>query len=265
MEKSGKNDGFSLLEVLMAVGILAVGMLFIAGVFPVAIHLSTIATEQTMASVAAEEAFAKVRIFGRDDPCVPNDNINLSKLHKDELMDFNSISDVFPMVKDMQLYEFAYPSTGSDIKGKQYYWSALCRLIDEQNRLVQVTVFVSRKTSPDLKYYDPHYSSDVSTNGKVWPMVGEVDWPTAGKNNELRIDIAKEVSFINDGCTLVDNETGEIYRVLKRYPYPNDDTIVLDKDWKGGAGSDAEVWVVPPPVAGGRSPCVAVYQKIIRF
>ena len=56
--------GFSLTEVLLAVGILAVGMLFIAGTFLVGIHFSTIATEQTIAAVASDEAFAKIKLYG---------------------------------------------------------------------------------------------------------------------------------------------------------------------------------------------------------
>ncbi len=53
----------------MAVGTLAVGMTFIAGTFLTGIYLSTFSTERTIAAVAAEEAFAKMRIFGLD----PND------------------------------------------------------------------------------------------------------------------------------------------------------------------------------------------------
>ena len=56
--------GFSLAETLIALGILAVGMLFIAGVFPVAIRLTTISAERTTAAVVAEEAFAKVQLYG---------------------------------------------------------------------------------------------------------------------------------------------------------------------------------------------------------
>ena len=65
MRKSrSSNNGFSLIEVLLAVGIIAVGMLFIAGVFPVGIHFTTIASERTIAAVVADEAFAKIRLYG---------------------------------------------------------------------------------------------------------------------------------------------------------------------------------------------------------
>ena len=68
MAKLCKNRGFSLTEVLIAVGILAVGMIFIAGVFPAGIYLTTIATERTIAAVAADEAFAKIKIYAIGNP-----------------------------------------------------------------------------------------------------------------------------------------------------------------------------------------------------
>jgi len=237
------NRGFSLTEVLLAVGILSVGMIFIAGVFPAAIHFATIATERTIAAIVADEAFAKIRLYG----------IDLSEL-EDELENFN---DVLPATVDIDLNEFAYPSTDTDISQRQYYWSALCRLAeDDPNRLVQVTVFVCRRVSPNLEYPDP------DGNGTVdWPMPVEVDVSGTAGNNELTI-IGDE-TFINDGYAIVDGKDGQIYRVLERYPYPDDNTILLDRNWDDD--SDSPVWVVPPPVSGGRYPCIAVYQKVMRF
>ncbi|MHC4537860.1 MAG: hypothetical protein ACYS6K_28340, partial [Planctomycetota bacterium] len=84
----------------------------------------------------------------------------------------------------------------------------------------------------------------------------------AGNENKLTINIASEQMFINDGSTIADNQTGRLYRVLKRDPVaPN--IIVLDRPWLEGASSS--VWVVPPPVGGGRYPCISIYQKVIRF
>lgn len=64
--RNGRHNksGFSLTEVLLAMGTLVVGMIFVAGVFPMAIQLTTIATERSIAAVAADEAFAKVRLYG---------------------------------------------------------------------------------------------------------------------------------------------------------------------------------------------------------
>ena len=249
--------GFSLTEVLLAIGVLTVGMIFIAGVFPVAIHFTTIATERTTAAIVADEAFAKVRLYAiGDSNTAIDDDIDLSNIEPNELKDFND-SDIFPATTDIDANEFTYPSdTNIDISKKQYFWSALCRRINDSS-VVQVTVFVSRRTSPNLQYRKPPLG--VGTIG--YPMPVKVNVTGTAGNNELTITGDK--TFINDGYIIVDNQAGRIYRVLERYADPNDDTILLDKAWD--SKSDSPVWVVPPPVNGGRYPCIAVYQKLIRF
>jgi len=69
-------------------------------------------------------------------------------------------------------------------------------------------------------------------------------------------------TWINDGCTVVDNRTGQLYRVVRR-DADAPDTIVLDRVWQSGL--TGPVWVVPPPMGGGRYPCIVIYQKVIRF
>ncbi len=259
-----KNSGFSLTEVLLSVGVLAVGMIFIAGVFPVGIHYTTIAIEQTKAAIVTDEAFAKVRLYAVGDPCDSTDDFRPDKLsggarRGEELFDFND-RDVFPATKEIDPNEFTYPSAGTDISKKRYYWSALCRLrsvyhsISNPNPDVQVTVFVCRKTGPNLKYRKSSTGSDTVN----WPRPVKVGVSQGGlEDNELRID---EKRFITDGCRIVGDETGQRCRVLERYA-TDDDTVLLDADWEGGD----EAWVVPPPVNGGRNPCIAVYQRTMSF
>jgi hypothetical protein len=140
---------------------------------------------------------------------------------------------------------------------KQYYWSALCRQIasDPTNRLVQVTVFVSRKVGNNTTYPG---GAQIPTPVKV----GVSTVSGAGNENKLTINIAGEEKFINDGSTIADNQTGQLYRVLQRDPVASN-TILLERAWLGTA--NGEVWVVPPPVSGGRYPCIEIYQKVIRF
>jgi hypothetical protein len=242
------KNGFSLTEVLLAIGTLAVGMLFIAGVFPVGIHFTTIATERTIAAVVADEAFAKVRLYALADPCVPADDIALGRLAVNQLTDFNDVANINPI-------EFAYPSDPNmDISQKQYYWSALCRRVDPDpnSRLVQVTVFVSRKIGGGTLYQ--------GLPG-LWPVPVPVAIPLVPSPQRLQIEPGRE-GFINDGYTIVDDQTGRIYRVLER-DADAPDTIVLDRPWQGGP--TGLVWVVPPPVGGGKRPCITVYQRVIRF
>lgn len=236
-----KNSGFSLTEVLLAVGVLAIGMTFISGTFLAGIYLSTVSTERTIAAVVADEAFAKIRLFGLD----PNDQ-NLSV---DRPTQYEILNTAIPS------YEFAYPSTKTE-SDKQYYWSALCRAVESNpaNRLIQVTVFVSRKVGPGTRYpggFD-----------RPVPVEVEVSFVSGSSgDNMLTISNSSEQAYINDGYKIV-NRTGGIYRVVQRDPdAPN--TIILDRPWQGGPVDS--VWVVPPPVGGGRYPGIAIYQKVIRF
>jgi Tfp pilus assembly protein PilV len=236
-----KKDGFSLTEVLLAIGTLAIGMTFISGTFLAGIYLSTISTERTIAAVVADEAFAKIRLYG----------INLSdpNLPVNRLTPFESLNTA--IAPD----EFAYPSTRTQ-SDKQYYWSALCRPVDSNpdNRLFQVTVFISRKVGSGTMY-----PGNVNR-----PMPAEVGVSLVagnGNENKLTINTTDNQAYINDGYKIVDNRTGRIYRVLQRDP-DAPGIIILDRAWQGVAES---VWVVPPPVNGGRNPEIAIYQKVIRF
>lgn len=249
MAKLCRKNGFSLTEVLLAVGTLTIGMVFIAGVFPVAIHLTTVATERTIAAVAADEAFAKISLYG----------VDLGELDDNELRDFN---DALLPVVEIDSDEFAYPSN-TEVTARQYYWSALCRLSEERtgvnpNPPVQVIVFISRMPSTHLEYPDPDGSGEVDR-----PMPVKVGVSSGGQDSELDIDEDYK-GFVNDGSRIVDDATGRIYRVLERYPY-DDNRILLDRDWDDETPDPDEIWVVPPPVNGGRYPCIAIYQKIIRF
>jgi type II secretory pathway pseudopilin PulG len=241
MRKKQQYKGFSLTEVLLAVATLAVGMIFIGGTFLTGIHFSTITTERTIAAVVADEAFAKIRLYGIN----PAD----TNLATNQLIRFEVLNPIAPD-------EFAYPST-KRLAEKQYYWSALCRLVqsDPANRLVQVTVFVGRKVSSGTMY----------PGGAARPIpvpVGVSVVAGAGNESKLAITNPAEQTFINGGSTIIDNRTGSIYRVLQRGA-DAPETIALDRPWQGTAADS--VWVVPPQVGGGRYPCIAVYQKVISF
>ena len=237
MKNEPKKGGFSLTEILLAVGTLGIGMLFIAGTFLAGIHFSTISAEQTTAAIAADEAFAKIQLY----------SINLTNLAADQLKPYEALRSIDPN-------EFAYPSTNIDASHKQYYWSALCRLLDSSTatRLVQVTIFVSRKVGSAASY----------RGGKGWPIPMQVVISGNTGSNSLAITEADNRTWINDGYTIVDNKTGQIYRVLKRdADQPN--LVILDRPWQGSPADS--VWVVPPPIGGGRNPTIAIYQKVIRF
>jgi hypothetical protein len=256
MRKRQRYNGFSLTEVLLAVATLAVGMLFIGGTFLVGIHLSTISAERTTAAVAADEVFAKVRLYGVD---TADPNLRVGQLTPFDLLT--------PVPGDVLMY----PSTRVPMTEKQYCWTALCRRVNWGGPLVQVTVFISRRAYSGAQYWvrDPLTWPGLIQSPLPRPVpVAVVHNPLFLNNRELQIkdavpsDAVDEATFINDGYTIVDGRMGQIYQVLERYA-DKPDTILLNAPWQGPA--TGWVWVVPPSAGGGRKPCIAVYQREILF
>jgi type II secretory pathway pseudopilin PulG len=280
------EKGFSLTEVLLAVGTLAVGMLFIAGVFPVSIYFTTVATERTIAATVADEAFAKIMLFAQD-PCCPLYSADFQNpapsppfplpppppppppfsVSFEDRANAKRAIFMVPMINPL---EFSYPSTITDISQKKYWWSAICKRKPGSLNEVQVTVFVSRKAGVATTYRTPSGATN-----SVSPVAVPVD--VTGTTGGYELTITGNKTLINDGYTIVDDTSGQIYRVLERYsddpatPIDESQIIRIDTSWRPfiipPQVVTGVVWVVPPPSSpgGGRYPCIAVYQKTMRF
>ncbi|MBN2138531.1 MAG: prepilin-type N-terminal cleavage/methylation domain-containing protein [Sedimentisphaerales bacterium] len=253
MAHTRRNFGFSLVEVLLAVATLSVGMIFIAGTFLVGVHFATVSTERTIAAAAASEAFAKVQIFGvhpSDANCTTSGQRPFEAIEHGHLPAGGDIRGISPG-------EFAYPSTIS-LTPKQYFWSALCRRdIADPNHCVQVTVFVSRKVGAGTMYEGSAGAID-----RPVPMPVVVSGSIGGGLLLPPLAAPDETRRIHTGCTIVEGGTGEIYRVVGKRA-GGEIELHPNKLWKWDG--NRVVWVVPPPIRGGKGPCIAVYQKLIRF
>ena len=224
----------------MAVGILSIGLMLVATMFPAAIYLTTVASERTMAAIVADEAFAKIQLFGLQ--TAPSDDVNDYEIGNTNTIDPN---------------EFSYPPVDVNTNNRQYYWSALFRKIDPNEYLV--TVFVARKTSPNHTYWQ-------------WQSGGFYDRPKLSKvavqakkdDIELIIQDPNQAKYINPPTTILDDATGKIYRVIERkIDEPN--VVQLDKGWEDTPLPPDHIWLVPPPESGGKNADIEVFQRIIRF
>lgn len=280
MSKSFRNNGFSLTEVLMAAGILAIGFAFIAGMFPVGVKLTALATEQTIAPIVTDEAIAKIKLYGELYTELVSEPNLVDELKKAAVVGngYVDLTDALPGFPDddpcdgdpCEIDEFAYPSTDISPEPKKYHWSALCGLLSDGN--IHITIFVSRKTGSGAKYRTHNSSYDLPGPGygqvplPLDPADG--DWPVPVKvqvnvlgSKRLETVVEDEAPFINAGSTIVDDLDGSVYRVLKR---TSADVIVLDREWRNFVVPSGDfVWVVPPAEGSGRNPCIGVYQMVI--
>jgi Tfp pilus assembly protein PilV len=258
MAKDKRQVGFSLTETLLAVATLAIGMMFIGGTFLTGVFFSTLSTERTVAAVAADEAFAKIRIDGLD--------LNSSALKTNSFALYEPLAGV---PADEQHW---YPSTRLEGQ-RQYSWSALCRRMGSNSPLVQCTVFISRQLAGATYWVrqDGANGPQLATAALPQPVrVNIAQDPTVvgtapeivSLQDAIPTDGIDELAFVVDGAVLVDDATGQRYRVLERFGNPPN-KLRLDLPWAGGASGFA--WVVPPATSGGRNPVVAVYQDVLRF
>ena len=265
-----QNNGFSLAEVMMAAGILAIGFLFVATLFPVGVKLTAVATEQTIAPIVTDEAIAKIKLYAD-----PNFMSSLEQLYETPIEQYSQYRNFADVLKIPYYHdEFTYPSTDISPEQKKYHWSALCRALPNGN--VHVIVFVSRKAGAGVRYLVPQNTG--ADYGRVilgldvwgdWPVPVKVQVEKFVQDGEfvpkrLKIMNSDEAAYINRGSTII-NDYFDVnrlpparasYRVLKRVLKGVDDVIVLDRDWEGPAAGF--VWVVPPADGSGRNPCVRV-------
>ena len=222
----------------MAVGILSIGLMLIATMFPAALYLTTVASERTMAAIVADEAFAKIKLFGL-------------QAYPSGISDYNNISRS-PLIDPN---EYSYPSVdpcSTDVR--QYYWSALCKRTDPCE--YQVTVFVARKTSPAHTYYrgGEHGKRPKVIDVNVIAQVSPLD------ANQLTVQNAGQAKYVNPPTAVLDNATGKIYHIIDR----NNAIVTLDRPWEDAAGVKP-IWLIPPPQSGGKNADIEVYQEIIKF
>jgi len=279
--KKFKHNGFSLTEVLMAVGILSIGMMLIATMFPVGIYLTSVASERTMAAIVADEAFAKIQLYGYENPFDSSYYqwiFDYEQAHNDPCLGSNSgflrNYDLFPDINEINPNEFSYPPVDPAMGNRQYYWSALCKKLnsDPCDTQYQVTVFVARKTSPNLTYYwhDPYYCYDPNSSSRPRVIDVNVQKVPGEPNNMLKVLYGK-AKYVNPPTTILvlgNNIPGRLYRVVDRINNADANVITLDRNLDQDADDPNSIWFIPPPdpnTGGGKNADIEVFQRIIRF
>lgn len=305
MRYEKQKKAFTLTEVLISAGILAIGFMLIAGAFPVGVKLTSLATERTIGSVATQEAIAKIKIHGLDmsqwNTYFSNSIDGLSYgncFDYSEIIRLDRLNIIDPFFSNylsiMPKDECYYPSTNLVAQAdKKYHWSALCRRISPFANDVEVTIFVSRLGGAGIQYpgnpiptpanhdQDPlNYQVKPAPSQQNYPepymiqLLEMVD-PTVDPTEKTLIIPAGYETYFREGAVILDDITGQIFTIQERLNAGQQ--IVLDRKWHTYvAGNIYNVWVIPsaiktlgigatPPTLGGRWPCVWVFQDKIKF
>ena len=252
-----RKSGFTLTEVLISAGILAIGFMLIAGAFPVGVKLTATATERSIGSVASQEAEAKIRLHG----------INDATLFSSKCRRYVQVFGVAPATFD-EMKDGYYPTTNLiEVEDKKYHWTALCRRVGANE--AQLNIFVCRLGGEDVSYPDPDVAGDVVDVPKPF----KVDGLTQVDTDKFEVPAGYK-SYFSEGTVIVDNVTGASYTVMERNLEPSGDwTIVLDAEPPPPLVFNG-FWVIPSPVFDttktpmeleGRWPCVYHIQTVIEY
>ena len=87
-------------------------------------------------------------------------------------------------------------------------------------------------------------------------------------NDKLQITAAGQENYGNPPTVVLDNATGKLYRIIDREfntVSGKSDIIKLDRPWEDAVTASDSIWLILPPVSGGKNADIEVYQRIIRF
>jgi len=286
-----RKSGFTLIEVLISAGILSVGFMLIAGAFPVGVKLTSMATERTIGSVTAQEAIAKIKIYGLDmsyrnpyyvdtsDPV--DDGLTYGRCFDYSniaLLDWEAITAAPPYLGFIPVlppeYEYYYPSTNL-VAEKKYHWSALCRYLSyeqsSRSSQIQATIFVSRLGGPGLMYPANPIPEDSLVSGLVPPT--ELEYPQPymiqgiirDPDDARKLTIPDDyITYFREGAVIYDDINGYLFTIQK--PTGADMIVELDRGWPyaydnsvTGEIYEYNVWVLPSSIkkpGTGGSPAV---------
>jgi prepilin-type N-terminal cleavage/methylation domain-containing protein len=243
-----KHNAFSLTEVLIAAGILSIGIMLVATMFPAALYLTATASEKTMAAIVADEAFAKIQIYGIVDPTRSTTRF---------VRYWQDMSD--KIYKD----EYVYPSFSGNA---QYSWVPLCKKLnsDPLDKRYLVKVFVTRKTNPNQRFYTDATYSDAND----WPVPVANDSFTFTSPKYLTLTRSVEKDLINPppSTIIIDNVSGRTFRIVRR----DDMVVTLDRDWDKDINEPENILYMPAGIGpdgkpSGKNPDIEIFQRIIDF
>ena len=242
------KPGLSLVELLIAIGILGVTMTLIGAAFPAGVMMSIAVSDETTSQAVFQKAVAEIKgkLSCSSGDVVPDSGNPL------KVVDYDALGTPAQVLKSRRLTDTS-----------SFSWAALIRRVDDSatagpmGNLCQVVVVVSRRPSgsPNFKPEPPGADTKI-------PELRSVN--CTGSDPDARtLDIAG--TMVPNGGYIIDETTGTAYIIVSR---DNNKVVTLGKPPSNadiGAGRD--FWLVPGPYDGSKyspkSPAIRVFQAML--
>lgn len=301
MHKRHKQLGFSLAEIMVAIGILGIGLILVAASFPVGMDQHRRMTEKTMARTIANNAKNLIRnginvdLFTFDNNThfrpVPLHNFAMDDTEDNAPNDQSSLDfldRVYPLPKATlgDTWQMRRNHRFNLAKRSRYGWCAVWRATgtmspnDVEKRQREVVIFVTRKAEQDAGFYP---SKDINTppdSDLAQPDPVDVDvhqssltYAPDPDSDSLRVSNSGGFDLLSEGGFIVDAAHGGVYKIVAlRDPSLGGKNIRLDRQIVDPEGSVVKpfkatnhAYVVPPPRGIDDQPVIGVYKYTINF
>lgn len=273
---SKRMRAFSLAELMIATGILGIGMIIVAMAFPVALDQSRLAVESTTSQAVFNEAVNKLKTQVKwteienyanvEPPATYRIGTAIWLINFDETWDHDGDSDT------PQVYHFqSMPGSDSCIYSgdNTYGWLAAVQKIS--NQTYKFWIFILREPTgiangtPVLKYY---FRSMVSGGTGFDYIPGDQATGPYTKTKRLSFNVA---NFPARQSTFLGNN-GKLYRITDidvNSSTVSCDQIVSDGNSNIVSTDDMTTLAYPAPIANAqvtrKTPVIAVFETVINY
>ena len=286
-----RNAGFSLTEVLMAAGILAVGFMMLLTLFPLGLQLTAKQTEATIGTLAAREAFSNASMIMQSNLTqklpVPNSGYedfrsifwtdNADGVIDDREGDYVAGNGDYELSYDP--YLFLYP-TASDVSDENKKYNSAVLIGDLNGDYAEAIVFACRRVGTEANF-PLLVADDILTNAE---HVGNrpsllslqidndfVDDAERGdllkihSTHDLVLDTVGIDKFISLDSYIAADSTGNIYRVVGIQSGTGEYYIRINAGLTGAQREAfGRIWFVPPAIGANRSAAVDASRQTIK-
>ena len=256
--KPGSAAGLSLVELLIAIGILGVTMMLIGAAFPAGVMMSIAVSDETTGQSVFQQAVGVIRDNYSVGEAEAWKTGHASAPDPPGSSEYGLVGDVYlgkdasddydpDEGEDNRIYEF------EEDQESNFSWSVLMKRMGTSGpmgNLCQLVVVVSRRPSGS-----PSFNKQGGGTSAL-PELRSVNC-TGSEPDARTLTIGTGSSLVPNDGYIIDGTTGTAYIIVSR---DNNTVVTLGTPPSGAAG---DFWVVPGPNNGPKPPAIRVFQVML--